>query len=113
MLCARCAGCVLRGKRSRAVGGLCALCAGYRYAVAITHACVLHLARRRYHFGRADSTRSALILVCAFALEFIENDLADTHVVRCYLYILILLDVLQCFFEREDYWWWQYRLVVC
>ena len=38
MLCARCAGCVLRGKRLRTVGELCALCAGFRYAVAITHA---------------------------------------------------------------------------
>ena len=38
MLCALLAGCVLRGKRLRTVGGLCALRAGYRYAVAITHA---------------------------------------------------------------------------
>ena len=51
-------------------------------------------------------TRNALILVRAFAFEFIEDDLADTHVVWRYLYILILLDILQCLLQREDYRWW-------
>ena len=110
MLCALCAGCVLRGKRLRTVGGLCALCAGFRYAVAITHACVLYLAHRRHYFGKADFT---LTLIRAFALEFIEDDLADTHVVRGYLYVLILLDILQRLLQREDDRWWQYRLVIC
>ena len=81
--------------------------------VAFTHASVRYFGVAGITSSLDDFTRNALILVCALALKFIEDNLSNTHVVRGYLYILVLLNVLQCLFQRENHRWWQYRLVVC
>ena len=80
--------------------------------VAFTHASVRYFGVAGITSSMDDFTRNALILVCALALKFIEDNLADTHEVWRYLYILVLLDILQCLLQREDYWWRQYCLVV-
>ena len=67
--------------------------------VAFTHASVRYFGVADITSSLDDFTRKVLILVCTFSLQFIEDNLADTHEVWRYLYILVLLDILQCLLE--------------
>lgn len=55
---------------------------------------------------------SIILSGSTLALVLVEQHLADTHVMRCYLHIFIFLDVLKCLLEAEYYRWGQLGLVV-
>ena len=46
-----------------------------------------------------------LLLVGAFSLEFVENYLAQTQVVRGNFNVLVALDVFESFLEAEHHRW--------
>ena len=57
------------------------------------------------HGTRRKSQREVIhgLFRCAFAVCFVQQDLAQAHGVRSDFHVFVLLDVLQCLLKRELY----------
>ena len=66
-----------------------------------------------HYFSCPHKFRLILLLSHSFTFSFIQDNFSQPYLARSNFHILILLNILQRFFQTKDDWRWQSGLFIC